>query len=140
MKKVILSAAALAFFATTIISCGENKEAEATSTETVATETPNGTEVTTTTETTVSTDAPKFSNEDVNKGLEEYKTLLADYITAVKSKDQGKISELTTKFTQWSQNAATWSSKLKAEEMQQFSDYMQKLSKDWTDAATAAVQ
>ena len=81
-----------------------------------------------------------FSSEEVNKGLAEYKTLMDEYVKAIESKDQAKMTELATKYSTWAQAAGSWASKLKPEEAQKFSEYMQKLAKDWTDAATKAAQ
>ncbi|WP_118974340.1 hypothetical protein [Taibaiella koreensis] len=140
MKKLILAGAALALFSTAIISCGENKDAkteEATTTTTTTTTEPTQTTETAPT-TTAATDAPTFSSEEVNKGLAEYKTLMDEYMKAIESKDQAKIAELGQKYATWSQGAGSWATKLKPEEAQKFSEYMQTLSKQWTDAAAKA--
>lgn len=141
MKKVILSCAALAFAAATLVSCGENKDTTTeTTTTTTTTEGEKPAETTPPATTTVATDAPAFSNEDVNKGLAEYKTLIADYAAALKSKDQTKISELTTKAQQVSTNMAEVAKKLKPEEMQKYGEYMTQLSQEWAAAAKSAMQ
>ncbi|WP_118949806.1 hypothetical protein [Taibaiella helva] len=141
MKKLILAGAALALFSTTIISCGENKDAkteEATTTTTTTTTTEPAQTTETPASTTAATDAPTFSNEEVNKGLAEYKTLMDEYMKAIESKDQAKVAELGQKYATWSQGAANWATKLKPEEAQKFSEYMQQLGKQWTEAATKA--
>lgn len=110
-----------------------------TSTDSLTTKTESGTTTSTTT-TEVKAEVPKFSNEDVNKGLAEYQQLLTDYKTAIANKDQAKLTELAAKFQTWSQGAAAWASKLKPEEQKQFSDYLMKASKEWTDAAQSAAK
>lgn len=145
MKKIILSCAALAFAAVTMVSCGENKETpkETTATEaekpaeTPATETP-ATEAPAANATAAET--PAFSSEEVNKGLAEYKALIADYVSALKNKDQAKLSELATKAQKVTANMAQWQQKLKPEEVQKFAAYSQQLSKEWADAAAQAVK
>lgn len=136
MKKVILSCTAVALFTFGLTSCGENKE---TTTETTTTETTT-TEASKPAETTAASDAPTFSNEEVNKGLADFRTLKDEYVKAIESKDQAKISEFTTKYTAWAQGAATWAQKLKPEEAQAYGEYMTKLSQEWAAAASAAVR
>ncbi len=136
MKKVILTCAAFAFFAATLVSCGENKEA---TTETVATEEQPVTEEPIAPEATVATsDAPTFSSEEVNRGLADYKVLMNEYVTAIEAKDAAKITELNTKAQQIATNAASWGQKLKPEEMQKFSEYWQQLAGEWAAAAQKA--
>lgn len=135
MKKILLSGAAIALLATVFVSCGENKETKTETTETTTTTTEA--EQPATTAATPATDAPTFSNEEVNKGLAEYKALVTAYADAYKSKDQAKIAELSTKAQEVSKNMQSWMSKLKPEETQKFTEYWQKLSQEWTAAATA---
>ena len=136
MKRIILP---LAVFAR-VVSCNKKTETKTTtSTDSLTTKTESGTTTSTTT-TEVKAEVPKFSNEDVNKGLAEYQQLLTDYKTAIANKDQAKLTELATKFQTWSQGAAAWASKLKPEEQKQFSDYLMKASKEWTDAAQSAAK
>lgn len=137
MKRIILPLAVFAL----VVSCNKKTEATTTttSTDSLTTKTESGTTTSTTT-TEVKAEVPKFSNEDVNKGLAEYQQLLTDYKTAIANKDQAKLTELATKFQTWSQGAAAWASKLKPEEQKQFSDYLMKASKEWTDAAQSAVK
>ncbi len=140
MKKILLSGAAIAFLATAMVSCGENKEAKTETTETATTneaEQPAEPAVATPTDAGA---APTFSSEEVNKGLADYKTLMDEYVKAIADKDQAKIADLSQKYATWSQSAATWAQKLKPEEAQQFSEYMQKLAKEWTDAAANAAK
>jgi hypothetical protein len=134
MKKVILSCTAVALFTFGLISCGENKE---TTTETTTTETTT-TEEAKPAETTVASDAPTFSNEEVNKGLAEYKSMINDYVAAIESKDQAKIADLNTKAQAVSSSMSSWATKLKPEETQKFSEYMTKLSQEWSAAAMKA--
>ncbi|MDV3866142.1 hypothetical protein CMU00_12660 [Elizabethkingia anophelis] len=136
MKRIILP---LAVF-TLVVSCNKKTETTTTtSTDSLTTKTESGTTTSTTT-TQVKAEVPKFSNEDVNKGLAEYQQLLTDYKTAIANKDQAKLTELAAKFQTWSQGAAAWASKLKPEEQKQFSDYLMKASKEWTDAAQSAAK
>ena len=140
MKKVILSCAALAFAAATLVSCGENKDATTeTTTTTTTTEGEKPAETTPPATTTVATDAPTFSSEEVNKSLAEYKTLISDYSAAVAAKDNAKIQEFTTKYQTWAQNAGTLASKLKPEEAQKYGEYMTKLGQEWAAAAANAM-
>jgi hypothetical protein len=137
-KKLLLSVAAIALLATTIVSCTSEKKDGATSdtNEVTAVDSPAVSAETATT----TADVPSFSNEEVNKGLAEFATLRDEYLAALKSKDAAKIQELGTKYSTWAQGAATWATKLKADEMQKYSDYMTKISKEWTDAAMTAAQ
>ncbi|HFI4795253.1 hypothetical protein CMU78_07995 [Elizabethkingia anophelis] len=138
MKRIILPLAVFAL----VVSCNKKTETTTTtSTDSLTTKTESGTTTSTTTTTTeVKAEVPKFSNEDVNKGLAEYQQLLTDYKTAIANKDQAKLTELAAKFQTWSQGAAAWASKLKPEEQKQFSDYLMKASKEWTDAAQSAAK
>lgn len=143
MKKIILSCAALAFAAVTMVSCGENKDA-AKETANTEMEKPAETPATTPAQEAPAANAtaaetPSFSNEDVNKGLAEYKTLIADYVAALKNKDQAKVSELATKAQKVNANMADWMKKLKPEETQKFTEYFQQLGKEWAEAAKAAM-
>jgi hypothetical protein len=134
MKKVILSCTAVALLTFGLVSCGQNKE---TTTETTTTETTT-TETAKPAETAVASDAPTFSNEEVNKGLAEYKSMINDYVAAIESKDQAKITDLTTKAQAVSASMSSWAAKLKPEETQKFSEYMTKLSQEWSAAAMKA--
>jgi len=143
MKKLILAGAALALFSTTIISCGENKDAkteEATTTTTTTTTTEPAQTTETPAPTTAATDAPTFSNEEVNKGLADYKALITAYAEAYKNKDQAKLTELSTQAQKFATNAASWTQKLKPEEAQKFSEYWQKLTTEWTNAVSGAAK
>ena len=136
MKRIILPLAVFAL----VVSCNKKTETKTTtSTDSLTTKTESGTTTSTTT-TEVKAEVPKFSNEDVNKGLAEYQQLLTDYKTAIANKDQAKLTELAAKFQTWSQGAAAWASKLKPEEQKQFSEYLMNASKEWTDAAQSAAK
>lgn len=143
MKKITFTGLALAFVATAMISCGESADKKD--------QTGDSTTITTTTTTTTtappadapktetaSTDAPSFSNEEVNKGLAEYKSLINDYVKAIESKDQATATALTTKYQQVATNMQSWITKVKPDEAQKLTDYMQKLGNEWSAAATKA--
>lgn len=135
MKKFILPilAGSVLFAA-----CGETTEENKAPETTVTTEEPKTEQPTE--QPTTATENPNFSSDEVNKGLAEYATLLEEYKKAIAAKDQTKLAELNTKFQDWSKTAGTWATKLKPEEAQQFSNYMQKLTQDWAAAAQNAAQ
>jgi len=146
MKKTLLSVAAIALFATTIVSCQNDKKgtegADSTKTEVsdssstaATTETPAAT-----TETPAKADVPTFSSEEVNKSLAEFNTLKDQYVAALKSKNTAEIQALGAKYATWAQTSSTFVSKLKADEVQKYTDYMTKVSKEWSDAAMTAAQ
>ncbi|TBO42426.1 hypothetical protein [Pedobacter kyonggii] len=140
MKNTILSIAAAGLLASTLVSCDSTKKTETTkdSSEISA----NGdtiTKITTKTTETVKTDVPTFSSEEVNKGLAEYSKLKDEYVAAVKSKNAAEIKALSDKYTAWANQATGWASKLKPDEIQKYSDYMLKLSEEWTEAAKEAI-
>ena len=140
MKNTILSIATAGLLASTLVSCESTKKTETTkeSSEISA----NGdtvTKITTKTTETVKTDVPTFSSEEVNKGLAEYAKLKDEYVAAVKSKNAAEIKALSDKYTAWANQATGWASKLKPDEIQKYSDYMLKLSEEWTKAAKEAV-
>lgn len=139
MKKTILSVAALGLFAATIVSCDSTKKTDATSDTSkveASADTTKKEEVAATTK----ADVPTFSSDEVNKGLAEFAALKDQYIAALKSKNSTEIQALSTKYSTWAQSAATWASKLKPDEVQKYSDYMTKVSKEWADAAQEAVK
>jgi len=137
MKKTLLSVAAVSLFVATLVSCEATKTSESTTDTTVV----NGdTSVKKTTTTTVKADVPTFSSDEVNKGLVEYATLKDEYLTALKNNNKAQVEALTSKYTAWAQGAATWNSKLKADEIQKYSEYLTKLSNDWGAAAQEAVK
>jgi hypothetical protein len=81
---------------------------------------------------------PVFSSEEVNQGLADYKRLMDEYTLAIQKKDAVKIQELSAAYQLWSRSAASWATKLRPDEAQQYSDYMQVLSKEWAIAAQHA--
>ena len=140
MKNTILNIAAAGLLASTLVSCESTKKTETTkdSSEISA----NGdtiTKITTKTTETVKTDVPTFSSDEVNKGLAEYAKLKDEYVAAVKSKNAAEIKALSDKYKAWANQATGWASKLKPDEIQKYSDYMLKLSEEWTKAAKEAV-
>lgn len=139
MKKAFLSFTTATLVAAMLTSCDNTKKTEPTTDSTsVKGDTTLKTTVTKTE--TVKSDKPTFSNEDVNKGLAEYAQLKEAYIAALKSQNKTQVEALTSRYTTWAENAAAWSSKLKAEEVQKYSDYLTKLSNDWSAAAQQAVE
>jgi hypothetical protein len=137
MKKIILTGAAFAFLATAMVSCGSS---EGTEDVTSATETTGTEEIAPETETTETVaEVPTFSSEEVNQGLVAYKALMDEYLKAAQEKDVAKIQALTTQYAQLSQNVQSWASKLKPEEVQQFTEYTNKLNAEWAAAAQQAV-
>jgi len=135
MKKIILAGAAFAFFAATLTSCGETKDATAETPKETAAETPSEAP---TTPPAPTSDAPSFSSEEVNKGIADYKVLISEYSAALAAKDQTKIADITSKIAAWSQNASSWASKLKPEEAQAYGEYITKLNQEYAAAAQAA--
>ncbi|WP_231427077.1 hypothetical protein [Pedobacter sp. Leaf250] len=139
MRKTILSIAAVGIFAATLVSCDNTKTKTTTSSDTTVVS--GDTTVKTTSKTEeVKSDVPTFSSDEVNKGLAEYAKLKDEYIAALKSKNQTEIQALSTKYSTWAQTASTWASKLKPDEVQKYSDYMTKLSQEWSAAAQEAVK
>lgn len=139
MKKAFLSLAAAGLFAAVITSCESTTKTEKSTDSTIVKGDTTVKTSTTKTE-TVKSNVPVFSSDEVNKGLAEYAKLKEEYTAALKSQNKAKVESLTSKYTTWAQNAATWSSKLKPEEVQKYSDYMTKLSQEWRAAAQDAVK
>jgi hypothetical protein len=77
---------------------------------------------------------PTFSNEDVNKGLAEYKTMLNRYMDAVKNNDQKAIAGLQEQYSVLAQQSSTWVSKLKPDEQEQYKAYFQQITAEWLTA------
>ncbi|MGM9475400.1 hypothetical protein ACS5PU_03175 [Pedobacter sp. GSP4] len=140
MKNTILSVAAVGLLATALVSCDSTKKTETTKDSTaISAKGDTITKVTTTTTETVKTDIPTFSSEEVNKGLAEYSKLKDEYIAAVKSKNATEIKAIKEKYTAWANQATGWAAKLKPDEIQKYSEYVLKLSEEWTAAAKEAV-
>ena len=141
MKKTICSVAAIALLTASLVSCDSTKKTETTKdSSTVSANGDTVTKVTTKTTETVKTDVPTFSSEEVNKGLAEYSKLKDEYVTALKTKNATEIKAISEKYTVWAGQAATWAGKLKPDEIQKYSDYVLKLSEEWSKAATEAVK
>jgi len=141
MKNTISAVAAIALFVVTLVSCENTRKTETTKdSSTVSASGDTITKVTTKTTEIVKTDAPSFSSEEVNKGLAEYAKLKDDYVAALKTKNAAEIKAISEKYTVWANQATTWASKLKPDEIQKYSDYVLKLSEEWSKAATEAIK
>lgn len=141
MKNTILSVAAIGLLTTSLVSCDSTTKTETTKDSTeISAKGDTITKVTTTTTETVKTEVPTFSSEEVNKGLAEYSKLKDEYVAAVKSKNATEIKAISDKYTAWANQATGWAAKLKPDEIQKYSDYVLKLSEEWTQAAKDAVQ
>ncbi|WP_293304889.1 hypothetical protein [Pedobacter sp. UBA5917] len=140
MKNTILSIAAIGLLTTSLVSCDSTKKTETTTDSTeISAKGDTITKVTTTTTETVKTSAPTFSSEEVNKGLAEYSKLKDEYVAAVKSKNATEIKAISDKYTAWANQATGWAAKLKPDEIQKYSDYVLKLTEEWTTAAKDTV-
>ncbi|RBQ03786.1 hypothetical protein [Pedobacter miscanthi] len=140
MKNTILSVAAIGLLTTSLVSCDSTTKTETTKDSTeISAKGDTITKVTTTTTETVKTEVPTFSSEEVNKGLAEYSKLKDEYVAAVKSKNATEIKAISDKYTAWANQATGWAAKLKPDEIQKYSDYVLKLSEEWTQAAKDAV-
>jgi len=139
MKKTLLSVAAIALFATTIVSCQNDKKGTEGA-DSTKTEVSDSSFTAATAETPAKADVPTFSSEEVNKGLAEFDILKDQYVAALKSKNTTEIQALGAKYATWAQTSSTFVSKLKADEVQKYTDYMTKVSKEWSDAAMTAAQ
>ncbi|SDE07096.1 hypothetical protein [Pedobacter soli] len=141
MKNTICAVTAIALFAVTLVSCENTRKTETTKDSSIVSA--NGdttTKVTTKTTEIVKTDAPSFSSEEVNKSLAEYAKLKDDYMAALKTKNAAEIKAVSEKYTAWANQATTWASKLKPDEIQKYSDYVLKLSEEWSKAAKEAIK
>ncbi|TCD26685.1 hypothetical protein EZ456_12060 [Pedobacter psychrodurus] len=140
MKNTFLSIASIGLLASALVSCDSTKKTETTKDSSeISSSGDTITKVTTTTTETVKTDIPTFSSEEVNKGLAEYSKLKDEYVAAVKSKNTAEIKALSDKYTAFANQAAGWASKLKPDEIQKYSDYMLKISEEWTEAAKEVI-
>ena len=74
---------------------------------------------------------PDFSNEDVNKGFNEFKEIKSAYQNALKNKDAAAIESAKSRYLAWANNAVTWGRLLQPEENQEHIDYYQKLVRQW---------
>lgn len=75
--------------------------------------------------------APDFSNSEVNDGFNEFNPIKTEYVSALASKDDVAIKKVVDKYNAWVVKAATYGSKLPADENQKFIDYYQKLIAQW---------
>lgn len=132
MKKTILSYASILLLSAALSACGSRTE---TKTETTTVETPAADAAKPAPESPAVSEAPTFSNNEVNKGIAEYRTLIDNYLAAIDSKDQAKISQLSAQYQQVSMNMSVWATKLRPDETEKFTQYMQALGKQWQAAA-----
>lgn len=137
MKKTPLKVVAIGLFVAILQSCVNSKKAESSTDSIIVSGNTTVKKITTKTEKSI---VPTFSSVEVNKGLADYAKLKEAYITALKNNDQAQVEALTTKYTDWAQGAMMWDSKLKANEVQKYSEYMTKLSQEWAAAAQEAVK
>ncbi len=134
MKKLILSVAVVL----AVVSCTKKETTEAqqdaNAIDSSSIVTPSVAD-STSTETAQSSEA-KFSDETVNKKVDEYKQLLVDFAAAVDAKDQKKLGELNTQYQNWAKDTATWTPKIKAEEKKMWNNVMIEGGQAWVKAAT----
>ncbi|WP_316805017.1 hypothetical protein [Pedobacter nototheniae] len=140
MKKIILSVAAVGLLATTLVACNGTKKTETSTDSTVSAAGDTTVKVVTKTTEVIKSEVPTFSSEDVNKGLADLDKLKDDYIAALKSKNATEIQALTEKYKAWSQNATALAAKLKPEEIQKYTDYVSKITKEWGEAAHEVIK
>lgn len=141
MKNTICAVVAIALFAVTLVSCENTRKTETTKdSSTVSANGDTITKVITKMTEIVKTDAPSFSSEEVNKSLAEYAKLKDDYVAALKTKNAAEIKAVSEKYTAWANQATTWASKLKPDEIQKYSDYVLKLGEEWSKAAKEAIK
>ena len=134
MKKTILSIGAIGLLTATIVSC-ENTIKTTKSSDTFVVKGDTTVKIE-----GLKSDVPTFSSDEVNKGLAKYAKLKDDYLAALKSKNEAEIKALTSEYANWAQTASTWATKLKPDEVQKYTDYMSKVSKEWGAAAQDAVK
>lgn len=143
MKKVFLTVLTLGLLSSAIVSCqSETKKDSADTTavttqESVATKTADSLaalpviEPTKEEITKAEVKAPDFSNSEVNDGLNEFKSLKDDYVSALANKDDAAIKKVVDKYNAWVMKTAAYGSKLPTDENQKFIDYYQKLAAQW---------
>ena len=137
MKNILLKVVAIGLFVATLQSCERSKKTESITDSIIVS---GDTTIEKSNTKTEKSDVPTFSSMEVNKGLADYAKLKDDYITALKNNDQAQVEALTTKYTDWARGAMMWDSKLKADEVQKYSEYLTKLSQEWAAAAQEAVK
>jgi hypothetical protein len=133
MKKVFLTLSLVAVLSIGISSCG-SKDKKADTPE-VAAVVPAGAD---NVASDIASDVPSFSDEAVTKFCKDYKAALDETLDAYKSKDSKKIQEIQAKFTKISQEAGGLGGKIKQDEMQKYSDFMTKISTEYSKAVQAA--
>ncbi|MDM1295507.1 hypothetical protein HX021_14550 [Sphingobacterium sp. N143] len=133
MKKMILSAAIAALF---LASCNnaDSKKVETKDT-TMSVDTEDGVAQTTSTETTTTTEVPKFSSPEAQQLAEDYTKYVNEYVSAAKSGDATKLQELAGQQQEWATKTAAAASKLTPEDAKLWSEYAQKLAAELTAGA-----
>src|SRR5688572_14136528 len=137
MKKLLSLIALVGIMA----SCNNKKEEKTdVKTDTTATVPADNTNTTPADNTTPTGDVPTFSDPEVQKYVNDYSAFVAAYVEAYKSKDMTKVQELSTKATEWTSKTQNIAMKLanNPEEATKFSNYMTKLSQDWSNAMMPA--
>jgi hypothetical protein len=133
MKKVFITMSLASLFIFTQTSCGGKKE-ETTSTvetapatsDTVASDSKN--------------DVPTFSDEAVTKFCKDYKAALDETMEAYKSKDMTKIKDMQAKYTELAKQGAGLAGKIKVDEVKKYSDFMTKITTDYSKAIQESVK
>lgn len=132
MKKTISAIASMGLFSITMLACNNSSSTDLEKIETAVT-------ITDTIPTSQATlpshgEQPKLSNEEVNQSLAELLKLKRAYLLALKNKEHKEIMSLNVKYSTWSKNASTLSSKLKPEETEKYDAYVTKLKEEWANA------
>jgi predicted small lipoprotein YifL len=133
MKKVFLTLSVVVALSIGVSSCGSKDKKADTPEATVVV--PAGAD---NVASDIASDVPSFSDEAVTKFCKDYKAALDETLDAYKSKDSKKIQEIQAKFTKISQEAGGLGGKIKQDEMQKYSDFMTKISTEYSKAVQAA--
>ena len=131
MKQVFLTLSVVVALSISVSSCGSKDKKADTPVEVAATAADN-------VASDIASDVPSFSDEAVTKFCKDYKAALDETLDAYKSKDSKKIQEVQAKFTRITQEATSLGGKIKQDEMQKYSDFMTKISTDYSKAVQAA--
>jgi hypothetical protein len=142
MKKNLFATFSAALFMISIASCNNQNTTDASTAISNETSVADSQRVSTNTAQvalesnteSITASIPTFSNEDVNKGLAEYKTMLNRYMDAVKNNDQKAIAGLQEQYSVLAQQSSTWVSKLKPDEQEQYKAYFQQITAEWLTA------
>jgi predicted small lipoprotein YifL len=134
MKKVFLTLSAVVALSIGVSSCGSKDKKADAPVEATATVPAGADNVAS----DIASDVPSFSDEAVTKFCKDYKAALDETLDAYKSKDSKKIQEIQAKFTKISQEAGGLGGKIKQDEMQKYSDFMTKISTEYSKAVQAA--